>query len=795
LTAVRLQRNLSFFKRILMSNDIRPASVNKRVSAILAAAITIVFFVLAFFHLDLDDSFPVTRLDWLAVDAKFRFRDARPRGEDVVIVGIDDVSLAKLGSARLFQRTNYATLITKLAAAEPKAIGLDITFSEADFSDPDNDREFAQAIQAANSVVLGVFLQLEKRVGPKRPLEDLDPEMVQLIQEKGIFAAERIEQGNQPPMAFILADKREGNVPELTKAAVSFGFLNFHPDSDGKLRYQPQIIEYGGRLYPSLDIQLLRKYLDAPSPIIGYGPDGSIQTIEIGRYRIPTDRFGRLLVDYTGPAGMYKTVSMVDVIEDRVNREVFKDKIVLIGAVALGLKDVVPTPFDPTLPGVELHANVIDNILHERFIYRRSLTEGFIDLASILIFGILLGYLLPKWNAKPSVLLSIVMFVGFAIFNYWTFVRLHWFLSFAYPGLSLVVTSFGLISYKYLTEEREKKRTRQTFQYYLDPLVVEQVMRQPELLKLGGEKRELSVMFSDIRGFTSFSEKMAPAEVVHFLNQYFEKMHAIIWKNKGTLDKLIGDAVMCFWGAPLETKDHALRGVVTALEMIQAVEDLRGVLVLPGGGRFDIGIGVNTGQMVIGNMGSPSRLSYTVMGDNVNLASRLESLNKYYGTKIIISDSTYEEVRNVVFCRQLDTIQVKGKSSAVTIYEPMGLRRLEFDRRHRGDRRGPMTLKKRLVKVLIMLRHGERRQEDRRLGSAELLVKPEQEEIKTMYEHALELYRKGDFDGAEIGFDHVLSLNPSDGPSRLMKDRVAKYREEHAGAQTRFDPVYRFDEK
>jgi hypothetical protein len=272
-------------------------------------------------------------------------------------------------------------------------------------------------------------------------------------------------------------------------------------------------------------------------------------------------------------------------------------------------------------------------------------------------------------------------------------------------------------------------------------------------------------------------------------------MQGIIWNNKGTLDKLIGDAVMCFWGAPLEIKDHALRGVVTALEMIQAVEDLRGVLVLPGGAKFDIGIGVNTGPMVVGNMGSPERFGYTVMGDNVNLGSRLESLNKYYGTKIIISDATYEEVRDTVFCRQLDTIQVKGKSHAVTIYEPLGLRRLEFDRRGGGDRRGAMTLKKRLVKAYILFRHGDRRQEDRRLGSARLLVKPEQEEIKSMYEHALALYRRGDFEGAGLGFDHVLSLNPSDGPSRLMKERIAKYREEYAGAQTRFDPVYKFDEK
>ena len=648
-----------------MPNNFRPAPLKKRIPALLAAILTLVFFVFAVRHSDLADSGFWSRVEWAWVDMKFVIRGPRAAGKEVVIVALDGKSLDTLGSARVFQRTQFAKLVTKLAGGQPKVIGFDIVFSDDDVSNKDNDRIFAEAIEAANS--------------------------------------------------------------------------------DGKLRHQPQIIEFGGRLYPSL----------------------------VGSNRIPTGPFGRILIDYTGPEGTYPTVPMIDVLEDRVNRDVFKDKIVLIGATAIGVKDVVSTPFDPALSGVELHANVIENILIQRVIYRRPL-EGFIDLGIILIFGLVLGFLLPKLNVRTSVVCSTLILLGFGLFNYWAFARLHWFLSLIYPGLSLAITSVSLISYKYLVEEREKK---------------------PGLLRLGGEKRELSVLFSNIRGFTSFSERMAPTEVVQFLNQYFERMQGIIWKNKGTLDKLIGDAVMCFWGAPLEMKDHALRSVVTALEMVRAVEDLRGVLVLAGGARLDIGIGVNTGQMVVGNMGSPDRLSYTVIGDNVNLGSRLKSMNKYYGTKIIIADSTYEEVREMVFCRHLDTIQVKGKTHAVTIFEPLGLRRLEFDRRSNEDRRGRPTIKNRLIQLFVQLWYGERRQEERRVGSSQLFVTPEQEEIKTMYEHALALYRKGDFDGAETGFDHVLSLNPNDGPSRLMKHRIAKHRAEFAGAQTRFDPVYRFDEE
>jgi adenylate cyclase len=448
---------------------------------------------------------------------------------------------------------------------------------------------------------------------------------------------------------------------------------------------------------------------------------------------------------------------------------------------------------DPTLPAMELHANVIENLIHQNFLYRTTTTKA-IDFLLILFFGVILSVYLPKLNASRSVFYTVFLFALFTAINVLSFLLLHWVLSFVYPGLALVVTSGSLISYKYFTEEVEKKRTRSTFQYYLDPHVIEQVMSKPDLLRLGGEKRELTVLFSDIRGFTSFSEKMAPTEVVHFLNQYFDKMTGLILRNKGTLDKLIGDAVMCFWGHPLDLKNHALHGVVTALEMTEAVEDLRDVLVLPGGAKFEIGIGLNTGPMVVGNMGSQTRFGYTVMGDNVNLGSRLESLNKYYGTRIIISDTTFHEVQDVLRCRELDTIQVKGKSQAVTIYEPLGLKAVEFERR-KADRRNPARSGMQVKKMLIKLIHGERRHEERRLGSARIVVKPEQLEIANMYEHALALYRKGDFDGAEMGFDHVLTLKPGDGPSRLMKTRIAKFRKEYAGEETHFDPVYKFDEK
>jgi adenylate cyclase len=783
-----------------MARSYLPESIKKRIPSIMAVVLTMVFLVLGFNHRDLIDTGILTRLEFLWMDQKFNMRGWQPPGNEVVMVAFDDKTLDRYGSFRLFERDKIASLIDHLSAAKPKVIGFDITYP--DHTTVENDQKFADAIQRAGNVVLGIDLQLKSTVAERRQATPLTPELMNLVVEKEVFPAEHADQSTAGTSNGIiqgekLAEVVQGKglqlaIPELIKACASFGFVNFHRDVDGSLRYQPQFIEYEGRLWPSLDIQLARRYLNALSPTVEVA-NGNITQVQIGQYALQTDKFGRYMLNFDGPRGWHQMISMVDVMDDKVPPDVFQDKIVVIGSPAIGLTDIVTSPFDPNLPAMELHANVIENFIHQNYLYRTEITKV-IDLALILIFGAALALYLPRMNATRSVLYVVFLFIALVMVNIVSFLMLHWVLSLVYPGLALVATGSSMISYKYFKEEKEKKRTRSTFQYYLDQNVIEQVMNRPGMLKLGGEKRELTVLFSDIRGFTSFSEKMAPDEVVHFLNQYFDKMTAIIFKHKGTLDKLIGDAVMCFWGHPIETKDHAVRGVITALEMIQGVEDLRGVLVLPGGAKFEIGIGLNTGPMVVGNMGSQSRLSYTVMGDNVNLGSRLESLNKYYGTKIIISDTTFQAVHEKVYCRQLDTIQVKGKSQAVTIYEPLGLKQLEFERR-RTDRRGQLTTWKKIKRAIVMMQYGERRHGPRRLGSDRIVVKPEQLEIASMYEHALALYRKGDFDAAEMGFDHVLTLKPGDGPSRLMKSRIAKYRTEYAGDEAHFDPVYKFDEK
>ena len=778
----------------MMARPILPDSIRKRVPIIIAAGLTFFFLILTMIRIELSDVSPLTRVEYLWMDYKFRQRGPQAPAKDVVLVGIDQKTLDKLGSARVFQRTHFARLVDKLSEAKPKVIGFDILYSDVDVSNPENDVAFAESIRRAGNVVLGIEILLHEQTGERSEETPMSDELMKLVIEKEVFPAERRSIGGTRQISEVIRGRNlKLALPELMDASASFGFVNFHRDIEGGLRYQPQFVEYGGHLYPSLDLQLMKYYFKSDSTTVDI-QSGLFTQVQIGNYTLPTDKYGRYMLNFNGPTGTHETISMIDVLDGLVPPEKFRDKIIIIGSPAVGLFDVVTTPFDAVLPGMELHANVIDNIIQNRFLQRTPISKV-IDLAFILFFGVILGMYLPRMDAKRALGYSLLLFLVFGVFNVLSFIMLSWVQSFVYPGLALASTSLSLIGWQYLTEERERNRTKKTFEHYMDQNVVAQVLSQGlAALKLGGDKREMSVLFSDIRGFTSFSEKMAPTEVVHFLNQYFDKMQGVIFYYQGVLDKLISDAVMCFWGHPIETKDHAVRATLCALEMIQAVEDLRPVLILPGGARFEIGIGVNTGSMVVGNMGSQTRFSYTVMGDNVNLGSRLESLNKYYGTRILISDATYEEVRHLVFCRQLDTIQVKGKTDAVTIYEPMGLKRLHHDRRN-TDRRGALTFAKKVKKAYVIARYGERRRQDRRMGSDRLLMRPEMEEIAMMYEHALKLYRKADFEAADMAFDHVLSLSSNDGPSRLMKNRISKYRMEYAGAISNFDPVYKFDEK
>ncbi len=624
-----------------MARIFRSSSIKSPIPTIIAIVITVVFGSLASIHKSLSDDSFLTRLETRWTDAKFKFRGTKIAGDEVVIVGIDENSLTDplWGPAASLQHDKLATVVRNLAKAKPKVIGFDILLDDPDGPPrkdesgsetlSDNDRLLADAIREAGNVILGASLDLKSDAEPAPGLEStkLTPELEAMPAVRQSSPSEVCLKQPCKPNTAMEGRTLRLSLPEFLDGAKAFGFVNFHPDREGRLREQPEVIRYLGAYYLSLDLQLVRTYLDQ-NPVILRMDKDRIRELQLGTGTVlPVDQSGRYMLNFRGkggtsPKGSRRIVSIIDVLKDQVPPSVFAGKIVLLGAET-SPEDLMATPYDSHYPGVELHADIIDNVLRGNFL-RRSGMEWF-DVLTIVFCGALLGIFIPRMNTSRAIFWSVFLFAGFTIVNVFSFTAGGIVLGYIYPGVSLLFTSGSLISYQYLTEEREKKRYRQIFRPYLDPNMIDQVIVRTATLKLGGEKREMSVLFSDIRGFTSFSEKMAPTEVVNFLNQYFDRMTGVIFQYQGTLDKLIGDAVMCFWGHPLEIKDHAVRSTLCALGMIQAVEDLRPMLLLPGGARFDIGIGVNTGPMVVGNMGSQSRFSYTVMGNNVSLGTRLES--------------------------------------------------------------------------------------------------------------------------------------------------------------------------
>jgi len=466
------------------------------------------------------------------------------------------------------------------------------------------------------------------------------------------------------------ADAAEFPIPPLLDAAAALGHVNMLPDPDGATRYDALAVESRGYYYPSLALSAVR---------LAAGLDPFVVKIEFGRalwlgdVGIPGDARLRVLVDYAGPTKTYPHIPATQVLAGRVAPDRLKDKIVFVGATAEGTYDLRVTPFSPVFPGVEKHANMAANILDGRFIVRPVWVE-LAEAAAIVALPLLLALVLPALRPAPSALVTLaiwgVLFAGaHAAFRQGLWVPL------VYPSLALVVTFVAITIYRILTEELQRLWTKRAFQQYVSPEVVERIMRDPAALSFGGELRTLTVLFSDIRDFTTFTEQHNPHLVVQMLREYLTRMTDIVLKEGGTVDKYIGDAVMAEFGAPIAYPDHALRACRAALAMTAAVDELAEKWRAEGKETFRIGLGVNTGAMVVGNLGSEQLFDYTVIGDEVNLGARLESLNKEYETTthVIISEATYEAAKDGIEARPLGEVMVKGKTRPVVVYELLGL--------------------------------------------------------------------------------------------------------------------------
>lgn len=505
------------------------------------------------------------------------------------------------------------------------------------------------------------------------------------------------------PNSVMTADIWSLNIPEIAAGTKHTGFFNTDPDSDGSVRSKPLIVRSGSSYYPSISLKayLVANNYNATAKLSLNPATGNkeVQYIEITNndtgdvvFQIPTSASGKLLVNYAGSDQMFPYLSFADLLSDSPDADIevrqqdpaskrwvkkivrmkkaefLKDKIFIVGATAVGIYDLRVTAFSENFPGAETHLNVIDNLIQKNY-FHTSPDERVIMPLVLLGLGVILSIALSYLGAIAGLLLTAGSLAAIGAYDYYFLFGKNTVVAIIWP-LALVSGMYvALTFFRYLTEERGKKELRQTFQKYVSPAIVEEILSDPKNIELGGKKVHLTVMFSDVRGFTTISEKLDPRALSDLLNSYLTPMTELVFKNRGTLDKYMGDAIMAFFGAPIGYKDHAKYACRCALQSIDKLFELQKEWEKQGLPNIDLGIGLNTGDVSVGNMGSETVRSYTVMGDAVNLASRLEGINKTYGTRIILSEMTYNEVKDSFVCREVDWVRVKGKVLPVKIYE------------------------------------------------------------------------------------------------------------------------------
>ncbi|MBJ6723770.1 CHASE2 domain-containing protein [Geomesophilobacter sediminis] len=594
------------------------------------------------------------QVDLRLKDTRFRIRGPMQPDPRVVVVAIDNKSIKEIGRWP-WSREVMGDLVAALARSGAKVTALDAVFSEPQGIGP--DAAFSRAIEGAGNVVMGYFFRSDEQKMDPEVLEQIGNSKVKLLKIASGVASVPLNE-----YSFL-----DGNIALLGRKARSFGFFNAQSDSDAVFRRAPLLYLFNGDVYPSLSLKALEQYLET-QPMVDVAEFG-VRSVSLGQINIPVNEKGQLSLNFYGPSGTFPTYSAVDVIKNRLPEGALKGKIAFVGATEIGIYDLRPTPLDPVQPGVDLHATVASNALQGKFLMHDSRTLG-VEMGIMVALPFLLALVLAF---VPSTVIGIACSLGtVALYcgaNYWLFSRWLLDMSILYPVLPVFFLSVGAEGYRSLVVERKGRYMKKAFSNYVSADLVAQIMKNPDSLKLGGEKREISVLFTDIRGFTTLSESLSPEALVSLLNEYLSPMTTIVLEEKGTLDKYIGDAVMAIYNAPLDVPGHPEHACNTAIRMIRRLETLNESFKERGMQPIEIGAGINTGDAVVGNMGADMRFDYTAIGDTVNLASRLEGLNKLYGTKIIVSGTTKEGGGHEGQYRELDLVAVKGKRQPVAIYE------------------------------------------------------------------------------------------------------------------------------
>lgn len=623
----------------------------------------------------------IERLDNLGYDLQLRTRVLTNKTipkTPVAIVDIDDRSLNVEGRWP-WPRSKLGALVDKLKAEGAAVIAFDIFFSEKENNIADT---LITKLKENNLLTNNIDITLQKSAN----LFDEDSIFAKSLSENASVLAlgflPRSQKQNQLPPPLLTLNKQEeeqlgiihatgyiSNIAILQKAAKGGGFINIFADTDGIIRRSPLLIAYQNDVYPALALQAVMLFLGESISLITptYGEEKKLEGIKLGNRVIPTDEHGQVLIPFVGRSYTFTYYSATDILKGNIPKDALLGKILFIGTSATGLGDLQATSIQNPFPGVEIQATLVHGMLENNFSYKPAWTLG-ANIFLTAFLGLIAAFLFPYLGPR-TLSFIIIFFPPLLLFiNNWIWQQTGLILSFLVPViLWLIIAVFNII-YGYLFETRKREQLKTMFGQYVPEKHIDEMLKMSSDFGLHGEDRDMSVLFADIRNFTSISESLTAAQLVDMLNTFFTPMTEIIFKHRGTIDKYIGDLIMAFWGAPLKDKHHARHAIQSALEMQNKVKEMQPLLEKNGWNNLQIGIGINSGIMSVGDMGSRFRRNYTVLGDSVNLASRVEALTKFYGVNIIVTENTRQNQSKFIF-RKLDQVRVKGKKTGISLYE------------------------------------------------------------------------------------------------------------------------------
>lgn len=701
----------------------------------------------------------VQKLDAFVYDARLRASMPNTLDDRIAIIDIDEPSLAEVGRWP-WSRDRVAALVDELFVNQRVAVlGMDVVFAEPDESSG------LKRLQALAGGPLKNERGFQRELARLAPELDNDQRLAQALRDRPVvlgyyFTSDRNgHRSGVLPEPVITRDSLGGqgfhatqwngygsNIPALAAGAAQAGFLNAIVDADGVVRSLPLLAEFEGGYHESLALGVFRALAGMPDVVPGF-PSGDLEktyahlaNVVLAQgdrtFAIPVDQRVATLIPFRGPGGpqggSFAYHSAADVLLGKLPPGTLEDKIVLLGTTAPGLMDLRATPVSEVYPGVETHANLLSALLDGRLPVQPDYAMGF-DLLQTLAAGLLLLALLPRLSALWSALMTAAVAALLIGVNAWLYMSAALVLPMA-SALLMVFACYAIdTAYGYFVESRSKRQLAGLFGTYVPPELVDEMVKEPERYDMRATERELTVMFSDMRGFTNLSETMSPQALQELLNRVFSRLSASIRHQRGTIDKFMGDCVMAFWGAPMETPEHARLAVLAALDMRQAIAAINREHAAQGLPPIGMGVGLNTGHMCVGDMGSDLRRSYTVIGDAVNLGSRLEGLSKQYGVDIIVSESTRAQAGDGFVWQELDRVKVKGKEEAVTIHGLLG------------------------------------RLED---------ITPAQQAELTQWHDTLQAYRRQDWTAALAGLDTLQARAPDYTLYRLYRQRIEEWQQQ-----------------